>query len=131
VTPSAVVFVVSLIGFLGYILLLVEGGAGVVTLPFALIGTFINRPRPIALQVYSHSTEKINQWATELVEQGEILKQDVQSLGRNHRKVRKRYVQYQEQVDALEETYRTVEVSYRVRGGNPVTPWLALIMGIL
>jgi LMBR1 domain-containing protein 1 len=53
------------------------------------------------------------------------------ALGRNHRRVRKRYQAFQEQVEALEDTYRKVEISYKVRGGNPVTPWLAMIMGVL
>jgi LMBR1 domain-containing protein 1 len=120
-----------LIGFLGYILLLVEGGAGVVTLPSGLIGEFINRPRPINLQVYATAIQKVNQWSQELLEEGAILKQDVLSYGRNHRKVRKRYIHFQEQVDALEDTYKKVEISYRVRGGNPITPWLSMILGVL
>jgi LMBR1 domain-containing protein 1 len=124
------VFVVALIGFLGYILLLVEGGAGVITLPCGLIGEFINRPRPIDLPVYAHAIQKINQWSTELLEEGAFLKQDVLAYGRNHRKVRARYIKFQEQVDALEDTYQKVEISYKVRGGNPITPWVSLILGI-
>jgi LMBR1 domain-containing protein 1 len=131
ITPSPLVYVVSLIGFLGYILLLVEGGAGVITLPCGLIGEFINRPRPINVQIYAHAKDKLNQWANELLEEGNILKQDVLAYGRNHRKVRTRYIHFQEQVDALEDTYQKVEISYRVRGGNPVTPWLSLILGII
>jgi LMBR1 domain-containing protein 1 len=34
-------------------------------------------------------------------------------------------------VDALEDCYKAVEVSYRVRGGNPIWPWISLIIGIL
>jgi LMBR1 domain-containing protein 1 len=92
---------------------------------------FVNRPRPIRLQVYAHATQKIDQWSTKLLEEGEILKRDVLAYGRNHRKVRSRYIKFQEQVDALEDTYKKVEISYKVRGGNPVTPWLSLFLGIL
>jgi LMBR1 domain-containing protein 1 len=112
-------------------LLLIEGGAGVVTLPCALIGTFVNRPRPIDLQVYSHAILKINQWASELMTDGQMLKSDVLELGRNHKRVRKRYQAFQEQVEALEDTYQKVEIAFKVRGGNPITPWVSLFMGII
>jgi LMBR1 domain-containing protein 1 len=100
-------------------------------LPCGLIGEFINRPRPIDLQVYSHAIQKINQWSNELLEEGQLLRSDVLALGRNHRRVRSRYAAFQKQVEALEDTYKKIEISYKVRGGNPVTPWIALFLGII
>lgn len=131
ITPSAIVYAISLIGFLGYILFLIEGGCGMVTLPFGLIRTWVNRPRPIDPAVYAHARTKINQWSNELLDRGNVLKDDVLKYGRNHRKVRKQYAQFQQQVEALEKTYETVEVSYRVRGGNPVWPWILFILGLI
>jgi hypothetical protein len=123
--------VISLLGFLGNILLLLEGGCGVVSPPFALIGTWVNRPRPISMEMYAVATRKLNQWSNELLEEGAILKEDVLHKGRNHRRVRKRYALFQEHVDALEEAYHTVEISYKVRGGNPFWPWVSLFMGVI
>jgi LMBR1 domain-containing protein 1 len=131
ITPSPLVFIIAIIGFVGYILFLVEGGAGVITLPISLIGEFVNRPRAINLRIYAQATQKINQWSNELLTEGSILKEDVLLYGRNHRKVRTRYIRFQEQVDALEDTFRKVEISYKVRGGNPITPWILLILGII
>ena len=131
ITPSAIVYAISLIGFLGYILFLIEGGCGMMTLPFGLIRAWVNRPRPIDPSVYATAKRKINEWSNELLDRGKILKEEVNRYGRNHRKVRKQYAQFQQQVEALEETYQTVEVSYRVRGGNPVWPWILFFLGII
>lgn len=112
-------------------LLLILGGFGVVTLPFGLFENFIYRPRPISLQVYSKAKLSVNRWANELLEEGRALKEDVLTYGRNHKTVRKRYAKFEEQVNALEETYKQVEIAYRFRGGNPIWPWVSLFLGIL
>lgn len=131
VSPSVIVYIIAVIGFLGFILMLMQGGCGMITLPFGLIGTFVNRPKPISSEVYAHAIVKINEWSEELLAGGEALQADVRRMGRLHPKVRKRYSLFQQQVDALEETYGLVEVSYKLRGGNPIWPWISLILGIV
>ena len=126
-----ITYFVSLLGFIGYLFLIILGGFGVVTLPFGLIETFVIRPRPISLQVYSKAKLSVNKWANDLLEEGKLLREDVLALGRNHKRVRARYAKFEQQVDALEETYKQVEIAYRFRGGNPVWPWVSLFLGII
>lgn len=131
ITPSALTYVVSIIGFLGYLLLITLGGIGVATLPIGLISKFINRPRPISMTIYAKAKNAVNRWSNELLEEGNILREDVLQYGRNHKKVRKRLAKFEQQVFALEEAYKTIETSFKLRGGNPIMPWLDLLMGII
>ncbi|OHT04500.1 hypothetical protein TRFO_28011 [Tritrichomonas foetus] len=107
------------------------GGCGIVTLPFNLIGSFINRPRPITLEKYTKASLSVNRWASELMYEGDILKKDVMKYGKNHKKVRKRLTRYEFQVESLEKTYSLIQIAYKLRGGNPIGYWFQLIMGII
>lgn len=80
--------------------------------------------------MYTKATNALNRWAEELLTEGEVLKAKVLKHGRNHQKVRQRLAKYEFQVDALEKTYAQVQISYKLRGGNPVGYWLKLILGI-
>lgn len=96
-----------------------------------MISSFINRPKPIKMTTYAKAKGALNRWANELLTNGEELKEDVLQYGRNHKKVRKRLAIFEQQVRSLEDTYQMIEVSYHLRGGNPIWPWINLFTGII
>ena len=110
---------------------MIIGGCGVVTLPFNLIGAFINRPKPISITAYATAKRNINRWAEDLKSTGKSLKKKILEKGRNHPKLRPKLIKYEKQVNDLEKTYSDVEVAYKLRGGNPIVPWVKLILGII
>lgn len=131
ITPSAISYIIAMIGFIGYLLLIVLGGIGLVTLPFNLFENFINRARPISLRQYAKGQECINRWATELVTEGNILNDEGRAKGWKNRKIKKRVIKYEQQVEYLENAYNVIERSYKLRGGSPIWPWLSLFAGII
>lgn len=131
ITPSIIVYVISLIGFVGYLLLIILGGCGLITLPFNLIQSFVNRPKPITLEQYSKMTRSLNRWSEELLETGDTLRKMVLANGRNHKSVRQPLIKYEYQVDALEKAYSKVQICYKLAGGNPVWYWVKLFLGII
>lgn len=90
----------------------------------------MNRPKPITLETYTKATNSLNRWAEELLTEGQKLQRKVLKHGRNHTKVRQRLAKYEFQVDSLEKAYGAVQISYKLRGGNPVGYWIKLILGI-
>ena len=131
ISPSFLSFLLCTIGFFGYLFLILFGGPGFVTLPINFLMTFINRPRAIDAKTYVRATQALNGWATELEHEGQILRESVLAKGRNHKTVAPKLILFDKNVEALEETYKTVEIMYRVKGGNPIWPWCCLILGIL
>lgn len=131
ITPSPISFIIAMIGFIGYLLLIILGGIGFATLPLNLITDFIRRPRPISLKQYAKGKQLINRWAEELVEQGEKIREEGKHKGFKHRKVKAMVNKYANQIEYLEQAYQVIEVSYKVRGGNPVIPWMKLFLGII
>lgn len=131
ITPSPISFIVAMIGFIGYLLLIILGGIGFATLPTNLITDFIRRPKPISLKQYAKGKQLINRWAEELVTEGEKIREEGKHKGFKHRKVKRMINKYSQQIEYLENAYQTIEVSYKVRGGNPVIPWVKLILGIV
>lgn len=131
ITPSIIVYVISLIGFVGYLLLIILGGCGLITLPFNLIQSFVNRPKPITLEQYSKMTRSLNRWSEELLETGDTLRKMVLANGRNHKSVRQPLIKYEYQVDALEKAYSKVQICYKLAGGNPIWYWVKLFLGII
>jgi len=120
-----------MVGFIGFLCLIVFGGIGFVTLPLSLIKFFVNRPKPITLQQYARGQLLLNKWANELISQGNEIREDGNANGFNGRKIKKQLVKYEQQLEYLEKAYETIEVSYKIRGGNPITPWLSVFAGIL
>ena len=131
ITPSAITYFISMLGFIGYLLLIIFGGIGFATLPFNLIQDFNRRPRPINLKTYARARSLLNQWSNELIEQGKLIQEEGERKGYKTRKVKKDMIKLEDQVESLERAYQVIEVSYKVRGGNPVFPWLELFLGII
>jgi hypothetical protein len=130
ITPSAITYFISMLGFIGYLLLIVFGGIGFATLPLNLFQDFNRRPKPINLKTYARARSLLNQWSNELIEEGKKILEEGERRGFKTRKVKKEMAKLEEQVKSLERAYQVTEVSYKVRGGNPVVPWLKLILGI-
>ena len=131
ITPSVLTYFISMLGFIGYIALIVFGGIGLATLPLNLIQDFNRRPRPINLSTYSRGQQLLNQWSNELIDQGKQIEEEGSRKGFKNRRVKRMINKYEEQIEALENAYTVIEVSYKVRGGNPIVPWLKLIGGIV
>lgn len=135
---SFVLYLISMLTFLGLFLFVLFGSIGLAALPMDLINGFRFRPRPIGLQTYVRRKEAIGKRAATLLEAGKRLAAKLNlnpGTRPKGRKQKKDYNKYRAAVFLLEEDFKKLEKSYN-RGIGPrlveiVWSWTQLILGIL
>lgn len=131
IKPSPLSFVIALMGFFGYVALIILGAIGMVTIPLNLIQNFVNRPRKIPLDKYLEGKRLINSWSAELLDEGNEIQNDGDRRGWNKRDVRKKLIKFERQVGRLEDAYKVLEQSREISKANPILPWISLFTGIV
>jgi LMBR1 domain-containing protein 1 len=67
------IYLVALIGFIGWFLFALFGGIGMIALPMDLILAFIRRPKFMPADVYAEQKLQIQSRTAELIEIGKVL----------------------------------------------------------
>jgi len=129
---SPVLFVITLIDFVGYLILIIFGSVGLASVPYDLFWGFISRPHALSERTYTEEKTKIYKEAVELIKWGKELRDDRRS-GRSKRsnRERQRYNKWRTAVDIVDKRYKQLELLHSNPGGPIVMGWVKLIGGIL
>ena len=138
VRVSLITYAMSMIATIGWLLFLLFGAIGLVTLPFDWIREFITRPRAVISRAqYIERARDLSRRAKDIMEVAEALRRQERSSGRS-RKWRKNYAALQVQVSVLEDDQAQLETVFP-QGEDPsynwtitvIMYWVKLVAGIL
>jgi len=134
---SFVLYLISMMCFLGIFLFCLFGGIGLAAVPLGLLESFGHRPQSISAKVYAEQKIIIGKRAHKLRERGEdFLKKWGKGGGRPRtRKDRRLYNQFRANVFLIEDDYQRLDKAYN-KGFGPmiatvVWGWLQLFLGVL
>jgi len=135
---SFLLYVVSMLSFIGMFLFVVFGGIGLAALPMDLINGYRKRPKFISLQVYIERKLELGQRADALLSTGKKLNDKLAKnpgARPNGRSQRNEYNKFRAAVFILEEDFKRVEKAYN-RGIGPrilqiVWDYCQLVLGLI
>ncbi|MES1910469.1 MAG: hypothetical protein MHM6MM_003056 [Cercozoa sp. M6MM] len=132
------VFAMALLSFLGWFLFALFAGIGLFALPVDLFFAWKNRPSPITLRQYETMRQKLGEKAREVRQECESLVQREESEDKTANqswRVRRRRVKHfrgvEQQLYELRKDFEIIETAYKLRGGNPLTPWFKLLLSVV
>jgi len=135
---SPVVYIISIINIVGFIVLVSFGGVGLTALPLDLILEFMRRPRRIGLQEYSKRKLIMGERAESLLRDGEKINQQREDASKLKsgkrkamRKVNEAQSEFKRKVLLLETEFKELETAYKNQGGNIIWQWAKFLFGIL
>jgi len=129
---SPVLFIITVIDFIGYLILIVFGSVGLASVPYDLFWGFVSRPHALTEKVYNEQKALIYKDAVELIKRGEVLRDERRS-GTAHKtnKQRTRYNKWRTAVELVDKRYKQLELLHANPGGPIVMGWVKLAGGIL
>jgi len=129
---SPVLFVITVIDFVGYLIMIIFGSVGLASVPYDLFWGFISRPHALSERVYTEQKTQIYKEAVELIKWGKEIREDRRSgRGRRSNKQRQRYNKWRTAVELVDKRYKQLELLHANPGGPIVMGWVKLIGGIL
>lgn len=134
---SFILYIISMVTFVGMFLFVIFGGIGLVALPMDLIHNFVNRPRFMKLDEYTARKVAIGERAKEIGEKGKRLQDKFKKSGGRPqgRRDRAQYNQFRASVYLLEEDYVNLEKAFNKGIGPKVIQiawaWTQLVLGVL
>eukprot|EP00999_Lentomonas_sp_LEN2_P002199 NODE_347_length_1607_cov_39.561486_g315_i0.p1 GENE.NODE_347_length_1607_cov_39.561486_g315_i0~~NODE_347_length_1607_cov_39.561486_g315_i0.p1 ORF type:complete len:484 (+),score=72.80 NODE_347_length_1607_cov_39.561486_g315_i0:83-1534(+) len=129
---SIFIYAVALLAILGWALLIVFGGIGIVALPMDLLRDWLYRPKPIGSAEYHKQRTRIGEKSHQCLKEGQALdvEQRSQSTGISN-KLKRKVNKLRFEVEALEADYAKLEIAYKQRGWGPFVAWGKLLLGLL
>ena len=127
VRVSLIIYAMSIIATVGWLLFLLFGSIGLVALPLDWIRDFINRPRSVITKAqYVERAKDLARRARDIKEVAEALRRQERTLGRS-RKWRRNFNALQAQVAVLEEDQEQLEVVFP-QGEDPAYSWTVTVI---
>jgi LMBR1 domain-containing protein 1 len=121
---SFAIFCVAIISALGWLLLIIFGGAGLPGVPVDFVNAWRNRPQPIGTKVYSEEKAALARISGQLIDAGEALEVEQRKAGgKPGRALRARLNAFKLDAHAVAAKHKALEVAYR-QGG--ISPFLAV-----
>jgi len=134
---SFILYLISILTFIGVFLFILFGGIGMAALPIDLIQGFKYRPRYMTVEQYKQGKMKVSARVNALIEKGNKLKERWASSGGRPRSRRDRatYNEFRADVYLLEEEWTRLDKSYN-KGVGPrlltmIWAWTQLILGMI
>jgi len=128
---SPVLFIITVIDFIGYLIMIIFGSVGFASVPYDLFFGFVNRPHALSERTYNEQKTQIYKEAVELIKWGKELRDDRRSgKGRRSNKQRQRYNKWRTAVDIVDKKYKMLELLHANPGGPIVMGWVKLVGGI-
>jgi len=128
---SPVLFIITVIDFIGYLIMIVFGSVGFASVPYDLFWGFISRPHALSERTYNEQKTIIYNQAVKLIEWGKELRDSRRSgNGRKTRRGRQNYNKWRAAVDIVDNRYKQLELLHANPGGPIVMGWVKLIGGI-
>lgn len=137
ITVTFPVFVLALLSFLGWFFFANFSAIGLMALPLDLINEWRTRPVQLKIKDYNAMKLQIGRRAKMLREIGEQIQSDgIEASGRKQsRKDRKQartvFNRFEQAVYMLKKDFRYLEISQKLKGGNPIWYWAKLFMGCI
>jgi len=134
---SFILYIISVVTFVGMFLFVIFGGIGIVALPMDLISSFVNRPKFMTLQEYTARKIVVGERAKDLNEKGKRLQDKFKKSGGRPtgRRDKANYNQFRAAVYLLEEDYVQLEKAFNKGIGPKVIQiawsWTQLVLGVL
>lgn len=128
---SPVLFLVTVIDFVGYLVMIIFGSVGLASVPYDLIWGFKTRPHALSERTYNEQKTLIYQDAVKLLDWGKELRDERRSGGRKSNKQRQKYNKWRAGVDIIERRYKQLEELHRDPGALVLMGYLKLFFGII
>ncbi|KAJ3101140.1 hypothetical protein HK100_004593, partial [Physocladia obscura] len=135
---SWIVYTVAIIALIGWAAFAIFGGAGLVALPVDLIQDFQHRPKPITADQYALRKKQIGERATELLEVGKDLQQQLREAARGGVRANRRFRQlrlkendFRKDSLILDFHYHQMELAYNHQSQNILIQYAGFIGGCL
>jgi len=128
---SPVLFIITVIDFLGYLIMIIFGSVGLASVPYDLFYGFISRPHALSERVYNEQKTEIYKEAVELIKWGKDLRESRRSgRGRRSNRERQKYNKWRTAVDIVDKKYKQLELLHANPGGPIVMGWVKLVGAI-
>jgi len=128
-------YIISMVVFLGWVLFIIFGGIGLVAFPFDAITDFQKRPIRISLDQFAKGKHAIGERATKLIEIGDALRLKQRNGGGRSRWARRRarsnYNKFRQAVYFLEEDYARLQTCFKLQGGKVLFYYAQLLFGLI
>jgi len=129
---SPVLFIITVIDFVGYLIMIVFGSVGFASVPYDLFWGFISRPHALSERTYNEQKAIIYKQAVKLIEWGKELRDSRRNgHGRKSRRQRSNFNKWRAAVDIVDSQYKMLENLHNNPGGPIVMGWVKLVFGIL
>jgi LMBR1 domain-containing protein 1 len=136
------VYLVALIGFVGWFFFSLFGGIGMVAMPMDLILAFVRRPKFMPADVYAEQKLQIQSRTAELIEIGKLISAEQKKFEQEKRSRRERKKRQQvdritmnkfkQMVYLLDRDYADLKVCHtEFKNHNVLIPWVKLFFGII
>jgi LMBR1 domain-containing protein 1 len=127
---SIVLFLISMLTFVGTFLLACFGGIGLTALPMDMINEFRFRPTQMTIEQYARAKLTYGERATKLVEIGQQLAEQQRTSATRNRKARETFNRFKKNVYLLEDDWGKLYQAHTNRHGRIVLAYLQLVGGI-
>lgn len=127
---SIVLFLISMLTFVGTFLLACFGGIGLTALPMDLINEFRFRPTQLTIEQYARAKLQYGERATKLLAIGQQLQEEQRSNSKRNRQARQTFNRFKQNVYLLEEDWGKLYSAHTNRHGRIVIAYLQLVGGI-
>jgi len=135
---SFVLYLISMIAFVGTFILIFFGGVGLAALPMDLINAYRKRPKQMSATKYAELKIMIGKRASMLLERGKTLKAKYQRQGSTRPKARRDirdFNKFRTGVYIVEQEYKELEKRFN-RGAGPrvlyiIWDYLQLVLGVI
>jgi LMBR1 domain-containing protein 1 len=135
---SIVLYIISMLTFVGVFMFILFGGIGLAALPIDMIQGFKHRPQYITREKYLELKQQVGLRAALLMEKGGSLRDRLNVTGGRPRKRKDRrdYNKFRADVFLLEQEYERLEICYGKSGAGPklinfIWGWAQLVIGIV
>eukprot|EP00835_Amoeboradix_gromovi_P000950 NODE_36_length_31474_cov_0.342438.p6 type:complete len:487 gc:universal NODE_36_length_31474_cov_0.342438:13816-12356(-) len=130
---SFVVYIIGISSVIAWVIMAAFGGVGLACLPIDLITSFVEKPKPITVDIYSKNKLAMVSQSMSLIVTAtsiqERLREDMSQKVR--RKLKLEEAAFRREVMNLENTYKRNEISYRNFGGNALLGYTKFLVGII
>ena len=128
---SPVLFLVTVIDFVGYLVMIIFGSVGLASVPYDLIWGFKTRPHALSERTYNEQKTLIYQDAVKLLDWGKELRDERRNSSHKSTKQRQKYNKWRAGVDIVERRYKQLEELHRDPGALVLMGYLKLFFGII
>ncbi|KAJ3383415.1 hypothetical protein HDU84_003625 [Entophlyctis sp. JEL0112] len=135
---SWIVYTVALVALLGWLAFAVFGGAGLVSLPVDMILDFQHRPKPITADQYAQRKKLIGERASELLEAGAALQEQLREAARGGARSNRRFRQlrlkeneFRKDTLVLDFHYHQMELAYNYQNQNILMQYMGFVGGCI